>query len=80
MQRLRAENRRLKMERDVLKKSDGLLCERVELRFQFIAQEKEAYPVNLLCQLMGVSRRVYYAYLKRKNRDVAILLPELFDH
>lgn len=31
----------------------------------FIRQEKEAYPVSLLCEVMRVSRSGYYDYLKR---------------
>jgi putative transposase len=49
--------------------SDGLLRERVELRFQFIAQEKKAYPVTLLCRMLGVNRSGFYDYLRRQKRD-----------
>jgi len=46
--RLRRENRTLRMERDILKKSDGLLREGECVRFAFIAAEKAALPVRLL--------------------------------
>ena len=68
LSRLREENRRLSMERDILKKNDGLLRERVELRYQFIAQWREAYPVKLLCRLLGVSRGGFYDAMRRQNR------------
>ncbi|GAA0427780.1 IS3 family transposase [Lentibacillus halophilus] len=29
----------------------------------------EAYPINALCEALGVSRSGYYAYLKRSNKD-----------
>jgi len=38
------ELRRLKLEREILGKGGSLLRERVELRFQFIAQDKEGLP------------------------------------
>lgn len=46
------------------KKSNGLFCKRIELRFDFIRREKEAYPVAVLCRVMGVSRSGFYRYLK----------------
>ena len=51
------------------KKSDGLLRKRVGLRYRFIAQERKAYPVKLLCRLLGVSRGGFYAYLRRQERE-----------
>jgi|GEM_PF-103390 len=67
LRRLREENRRLRMERENLR--NGLLRERVELRYQFIAQEKEAYPMTMLCRVLGVSRGGFYAFLHRQDRD-----------
>lgn len=49
--------------------SDGLLRARVELRYQFIAQEKKAYPVKTLCRVLGVSRGGFYDFLHRRDRD-----------
>lgn len=48
-----------------LKKSRGLLCERIEVKFDFIRQHREAYPVTVLCRLLGVSRSGFYDYLYR---------------
>jgi putative transposase len=62
-----AENKRLQMEREILKKRDGLLCKRVELRFDFIRQQMKAYPVTVLCKVMKVSRSGFYDYLRRFN-------------
>lgn len=33
-----------------------------------MARQKEAYPVSVLCRLMGVSRTGFYDYLDRRNR------------
>ncbi len=38
------------------------------MRFDFIRQEKEAYPVSVLCQVMGVSRSGFYRYLQYFER------------
>ncbi|RPI54962.1 MAG: hypothetical protein EHM49_02535 [Deltaproteobacteria bacterium] len=51
-----------------LKKSRGLLCERVELRYDFIRQEKKAYPVTVLCKVMEVSRSGFYEYFHSFNK------------
>ena len=37
------------------------------MRYSFITQHKNAYPISLLCQVLGVSRNGYYQY--RKNHD-----------
>lgn len=44
---LRKENKRLKMEREILKKSSGLLRERIEVRYAFIDSSKKAYLVTV---------------------------------
>ncbi len=38
------------------------------MRFHFIAQQRKAYPVALMCRLLGVSTAGFYAYLKRCAR------------
>ncbi len=45
-----------------VKKSDGMLCSRNEVKYSFITQHKNAYPISLQCQLLGVSRSGYYHY------------------
>ena len=35
------------------------------MRFRFIAQQRKAYPVALMCRLLGVSTAGFYAYLQR---------------
>src|SRR4051812_46257701 len=49
-QRLRREVRERRMERDILKKSDGLLRQAQRVRFAVIAAEKATYPVAALCR------------------------------
>ncbi|QEW07620.1 IS3 family transposase [Nitrincola iocasae] len=66
--RLRKENRNLRMEKEILKKASGLLRERNEVKFDFIAAESTHYPVAVLCQVMGVSRSAYYDWQKRPGK------------
>src|SRR5205807_1255383 len=61
---LRRENRRLRLEREILKR-DGLLRQGERVRFAFIAREKACYPVALMCRVLKVSRAGYYAWSKR---------------
>ena len=65
LDRLRKEVGRLRMERDILKKSDGLLRQRKELRFQFISQHSEEWPIIVMCAVLQVSRSGFYAWRKR---------------
>jgi len=63
--RLKKENHRLKLERDILG-SSGLLCERIGDWYQLIDAEKKAYPVSLMCDVLNVGRRGYYAWQRRQ--------------
>ncbi|WP_313645634.1 IS3 family transposase [Stenotrophomonas sp.] len=63
--RLRKEVAKLKMERDILKKGRGLLREGVDVKFGFVAKHRGAWPVNVMCEALGVSRGGFYAWLTR---------------
>ncbi|MCE2597441.1 IS3 family transposase [Motilimonas cestriensis] len=65
--KLKAQVKRLEMEREILKKSDGLLCQRNEVKYAFIAQNKKIWPVILMCHVLGVKNNNYYSYQKRKS-------------
>src|SRR5438445_299084 len=45
-----------------LKKSGGLLREGERMKFAFIDVEKAHYPVEVLCDVLEVSRSGYYAW------------------
>jgi hypothetical protein len=47
--RLRQENERLCMERDILKKVDRDLCRDTDMSFRFIEDYRDSYPVRLMC-------------------------------
>src|SRR5690606_23089404 len=63
------------------KKGHSLLRERIGLRFSFIDNEKKAYPLNLLCKVMQVSRSGYYHWKRRgpsvRERERAQLIPRV---
>lgn len=61
LSRLRQENARLKMERDILKKSGRVLCQGVDVRYAWIEQHRRRWPAALMCRLLGVSRSGLYA-------------------
>ena len=48
-----------------IKKSGGLLREGERVKFAFIDAEKARWPVDVLCDVLGVSRSGYYAWKAR---------------
>jgi len=65
--RLRKENQRLKLEREILKKAAAFFARAIGVRYQMIAAEKKAYPAALLCDVMQVSRSGYYSWRNREK-------------
>lgn len=53
--RLRAELARVKMERDIFKKSHGVLCSGIAVKYAWIASNKAKWPTTLACDVLGVS-------------------------
>jgi putative transposase len=37
------------------------------LKYAFITQHKKAWPVDLMCRLLGVTGNAYYSYCKRRK-------------
>ncbi|MGI8547487.1 MAG: IS3 family transposase [Gemmatimonadaceae bacterium] len=65
LRRLRRENAVLREERDNLKKSDGLLRQRIAMRYAFIRDHASEFRVQLMCRVLEVSRAGYYAWKRR---------------
>ncbi|NND96103.1 MAG: IS3 family transposase [Pirellulaceae bacterium] len=65
LKRLREENRQLRMERDIFKKSDGLFRQRKRLRLQFIQRHRDLWPIAVLCRVLDVTRAAYYRFAGR---------------
>ena len=62
LRQLREEVKRLKMEKEILQKSDVLLCQRNEVKYSFIAQHKKICPIALMCKVLEVNSSSYYSY------------------
>ncbi|WP_155754012.1 IS3 family transposase [Burkholderia vietnamiensis] len=65
--RLRAENARLRMERDIGKKSRGVLRAGHAARYAWIHQMRKLYPVNVSCGVLEVSASGYFNWLRRRD-------------
>ncbi|MBU2712208.1 IS3 family transposase [Zooshikella harenae] len=72
LKRLRKENKALRMEKEIFKKGQCLLCERNEVKFRFIKKQSNHFPVALLCHMMGVSKSGYYDWLKRPAAVISL--------
>src|SRR6266699_3470787 len=63
------------------KKSHQHLFARKAMRYQFIAQHRQEYPITLMCRVLEVSVSGYYAWSKRPpsrhSREDAQLAPNL---
>jgi len=89
-ERLRRENRILKEERDILKKvrpfsaigprtmGEPILREPKAMRFRFVEEQRGAFPIGRLCQVMNVSPRGLRAFRsrpasRRQRMDMVVL-------
>ncbi|MBG6016031.1 IS3 family transposase [Pseudomonas aeruginosa] len=61
---LRKEVKQLKMEKEIPKKGECLLCERAAIRCWFVQEHKTQYPIKHLCRVMKLSRSTFYAWQK----------------
>ncbi|MBI5250676.1 MAG: IS3 family transposase [Desulfomonile tiedjei] len=52
----------VKVERDILKKAAGVLCERVAARYAMIDRMRLWFAISLLCRVLGVSASGYHAW------------------
>ncbi|MGY4167597.1 IS3 family transposase [Bradyrhizobium sp. USDA 4529] len=79
--RLRQENERLRMERDISKKVDRDLCRNPDMSFRFTEDHRNMYPVRLMCEVLEVSPAGYYAWRTRpvseRTQANATLLAEV---
>ena len=59
------ENRILRDERDILKKGHTILREPATVRFAFAENWRHHWPVEMLCQVIGISLRGYRSWRTR---------------
>ncbi|EMH1276895.1 IS3 family transposase [Enterobacter hormaechei] len=65
IRRLQKELKRVTDERDIFKKSRGVLRKAVRLRYAFIRDNSRCWPVRLLCRLLDVHPSGFYAWFKQ---------------
>ncbi|MCW5230490.1 IS3 family transposase [Verminephrobacter eiseniae] len=64
--RLRAELARVKMERDIPGKSDGVLREGAQLKYAFIHRNRQAWPISVQCRVLQASITGYHEHFVRR--------------
>ncbi|MDH0061572.1 IS3 family transposase [Leclercia adecarboxylata] len=67
IRRLQKELKRVTDERDIFKKSRGVLRKTVRLRYAFIRDNARCWPVRLLCQVLDVHPSGFYAWLQQPH-------------
>ncbi|MGP4741966.1 IS3 family transposase [Escherichia coli] len=65
--RLQKELKRVTDERDIFKKSRGVLRKAVRLRYAFIRDNTCCWPVRLLCRVLDVHPSGFYAWLQQPH-------------
>ncbi|EIV1575954.1 IS3 family transposase [Salmonella enterica] len=65
--RLQKELKRVTDERDIFKKSRGILRKAVRLRYAFIRDNTHCWPVRLLCRVLDVHPSGFYAWLQQPH-------------
>ncbi|MBW7662148.1 IS3 family transposase [Enterobacter hormaechei] len=65
IRRLQKELKRVTDERDIFKKSRGVLRKAVRLRYAFIRDNTCCWPVRLLCRVLDVHPSGFYAWLQQ---------------
>ncbi|MEC5293370.1 MULTISPECIES: IS3 family transposase [unclassified Aurantimonas] len=68
--RLKAELSRVRMERDIPKKSDGILREGVAVRYAFVERHRGIWPIAVQCRVLQVSASGYHQHRLRQAADV----------
>ncbi|EAB8210556.1 IS3 family transposase, partial [Salmonella enterica] len=67
IRRLQKELKRVTDERDIFKKSRGVLRKAVRLRYAFIRDNTRCWPVRLLCRVLDVHPSGFYAWLQQPH-------------
>ncbi|HAE7083678.1 TPA_asm: IS3 family transposase [Salmonella enterica subsp. salamae serovar 42:z:1,5] len=67
IRRLQKELKRVTDERDIFKKSRGVLRKTVRLRYAFIRDNTCFWPVRLLCRVLNVHPSAFYSWLQQPH-------------
>ena len=78
--RLKAQVKWLEMEKEILKKNDGILCSLNVKKYSFITQQKKTYSISLQCQVLCVNRSgCYHDQANGANKPVDSVHQELVE-
>ncbi|MCK8826569.1 IS3 family transposase [Natroniella acetigena] len=66
IKQLKEELRIAKQERDIFKKSSRHIPKETKMKYGFIREHRNEFPITRMCQVLGVSRSGYYSWLNRK--------------
>jgi len=78
--KLKTRVKRLEMEKEIFKKSDGILCSRNDMKYACITQQKNAASISLQCQVLGVNRSGDYPYRAHAvNQPVDVVHQEMLE-
>ncbi|WHI45265.1 IS3 family transposase [Microbulbifer sp. VAAF005] len=70
LDQLRREVKQLRMEKEIPKKGQRLLCERNEIKYEFIKKQQGSFPVRVLCRVMQVNKSSYYEWCRRSDSPI----------
>ncbi|WP_367752676.1 IS3 family transposase [Flavobacterium sp. WC2430] len=82
LKKLKKELQDVKLERDIPKKGGEHLFQERQIRYKFISENKNQYPVEKMCYCMKVSKNAYYHWLKSslldyKKSDTLVLMEKI---
>ena len=63
IKRLRKQLQTAELERNILKKSNGVFRERVAVKYVWINEHRDRFPINAMCRVLNVSCSGYYKSL-----------------
>lgn len=64
---IRKELKNIRLERDILQESAGLLHRDRRAVYQFIKEHSDKFPVGLMCRVFHADPSCYYKWLKRQS-------------
>lgn len=67
LHRLREANRRLQLEREILRLAGPVLQDHIRARLAFVHEHRDRFPTRILCDVLSVSRSGYYLYAKSRS-------------
>ena len=61
------------MEREFLKKSGSVLCQGKSVRYTYMEEHKNTYPITIMARLLKISISRFYDWLKRGVSKIVVL-------